>query len=475
MPALRLEALRTLQRLIGRVNAGPDLPATLRAVADGVLEGLGFRVAAVSLVHDDESVEVVTVAGPQEVSDTLLGSRSPLAAWIEAFGRAEQWGQLRFESHEVATQDGLPSWVPDVPASDDPDAWHPLDALYAPLHSVDGDLVGVLSVDLPADGRRPGAVQRELLEMFAVQAGIAIDNARLSERLRASEASFRLAFENAPVGMSIVDFSPEHLGRFRRVNEAMCRMLGYSRRELSARGIREITHPDDQGIDDDILRQGLAGGADRFQVEKRYLRADGTPLWVSLHTSVVRDSAGTALYAISQFEDVSDRRAEQQELARRARLDPLTGLLNRSELDARVRAAITEAADSGEPGALLFCDLDEFKPVNDDHGHAMGDQVLSIVARRLQGQLRSRDTVARFGGDEFVILAAGFEGERLDDLVARLRETVAAPMEVMGLNVALSVTVGRVAITGTGGETPAGLIAAADADMYARKTRRRAG
>jgi GAF domain-containing protein len=74
--------------------------------------------------------------------------------------------------------------VPDVAARDVPDAWHPLDALFAPLHAISGDVVGVLSVDLPADGRRPGPVQRELLEMFAAQAGVTIGNVRLAEELR---------------------------------------------------------------------------------------------------------------------------------------------------------------------------------------------------------------------------------------------------------------------------------------------------
>lgn len=469
MTGLKLEALRTLQRLIGRLNAGTDLATTLRAVVDGVVEGLGFGVAAVSLVHDDRTVEVVTVAGPQEMSDALLGSRSPLSSWERAFARAEVWGQLRFEPHDLAGEDDLPSWVPDIPVSDDEGAWHPLDALFAPLHSINGDLVGVLSVDLPADGRIPGAIQRELLEMYAVQAGIAIDNARLAERLRASEESFRVAFENAPVGMSIIDFAPGTAGRFLRVNEAMSRLLGYSRRELGNLSVRDITHAGDQPADEDVARRVIAGEIDRYQRDKRYVRADGRVVWVSLNTSVVRDSAGTALYGITQFEDISSRRAEHLELTRRARLDPLTGLLNRAELASRVESSIAEARSSGHPGALLFCDLDAFKPVNDNHGHAVGDQVLAIIARRLEGQLRGRDTVARFGGDEFVVVADDLSGIMLADTVARLREAVAAPMDVAGTMIELSVTIGTVDITGALDEDADSLLTAADLDMYLRK------
>ena len=469
MAQVSIAALRDVQRLIVRLNAGADLAATLRAVVDGVVEGLGFEVAVVSLVHDDKTVEAVAIAGPQDVSDTLLGRRTPLDKWERAFARSQPWGALRYEPHDLADLDDIPSWVPDVPVVDDPHAWHPLDALYAPLHSISGDLVGVLSVDLPRDGRKPGELQREMLEMYATQAGIAIDNARLAERVRESEEAFRLAFENAPFGMSIVDFAPGSTGRFLRVNEAMCRMLGYSRRELQDRGTADITHPDDVPADQRVIADAVRGDLDRYHLEKRYLRADGQPVWVSLQTSVVRDNAGAALYGISQFEDVSDRRAEHQELTRRAFIDPLTGLLNRASLTDRVEAAIHDARRSRRHGAVLFCDLDAFKPVNDTHGHAVGDQVLAIVAKRLESQVRARDTAARFGGDEFVLVAEDLAGEMLDELVSRLRDAVAAPIDVAGVTVQLSVTVGTAAVTGADGETADSLVAAADVDMYGRK------
>jgi diguanylate cyclase (GGDEF)-like protein/PAS domain S-box-containing protein len=344
-----------------------------------------------------------------------------------------------------------------------------MDALFAPMYSVAGTLVGILSVDLPDGGRRPDEVQCALLEMYATQAGIAIDNARLVARVRASEESFRLAFENAPVGMSLVDLTAETSGRFLRVNEAMSRMLGRSRRELETMSIRDVTHPDDHAGDLDIVARAVAGEIERYQLEKRYVHADGHPVWVSLQTSVVRDGTGRALYGISQFEDISDRRAEHQELTRRARIDPLTGLLNRSALAERVQEAITAARRNRRAGAVLFCDLDDFKPVNDTLGHAFGDQVLAIIAKRLESQVRAGDTTARFGGDEFVIVTDDLSDDEMDDLVDRLRTAVAAPVDVGGTSVSLSVTVGRARVTGGPDETPDGLIAAADVDMYLRK------
>jgi transcriptional regulator with GAF, ATPase, and Fis domain len=185
---LSLLAMRDLQRLILRVNGGIDLATTLQAVADGVVEGLGFGVAVVNLVHDADFVQVVAVAGSEEATDLLLGQTGTLDGWQKALSVADEWGGLRFVPHDrFAQDDDLPTWVPDIPVSEDPMAWHPMDALFRPLESASGELIGILSVDLPTDGRRPGPLQQELLEMFAVQAALAIDNARLTEALHAEQ------------------------------------------------------------------------------------------------------------------------------------------------------------------------------------------------------------------------------------------------------------------------------------------------
>jgi diguanylate cyclase (GGDEF)-like protein/PAS domain S-box-containing protein len=318
-------------------------------------------------------------------------------------------------------------------------------------------------------------LQQELLEMFAVQAALAIDNARLTEalhteqrRLQASEAAFRLAFEAAPVGMSVFDMRDEP-GRFLRVNAAMCHMLDYSRDELLAKSIASITHPEHRDEDQAALQRAIDGKQQSYRTEKRYLRSDGEPVWVSLHTSVVRDAHGAALYGITQFEDIGDRRRAHLDLARRARIDPLTGLLNRSSLLERVDAAIVTAAETGRAGALLFCDLDGFKPVNDTHGHAVGDGVLAVIARRLESEVRAGDTAARFGGDEFVVVANALDGQELADLERRLRESVARPVDVNGTLIQVTMTIGNVAIDPIGTDNPASLLQTADAAMYRLK------
>jgi signal transduction histidine kinase len=171
------------------VNADHDPESVLRLVADGVVDGVGFGVAAISYLRPDRMLEVVAVSGSSQASDQLLGRRRPLAELDEEFAVAETWGTLRFVAAEAAS---LPAtgWVPEVDPLDGPDAWQPEDLLFAPLCACTGELLGVLSVDLPEDGRRPGRDQRELLEMYAVQAGIALDNARKHRQL---EEQVRLA------------------------------------------------------------------------------------------------------------------------------------------------------------------------------------------------------------------------------------------------------------------------------------------
>ena len=163
----------------------------------------------------------------------------PANAFDEEFAVAEHWGPLRFVPHD-RLPDGAGGWVPPATScpGDHPDAWHPLDALFAPLRCPAGTLVGMLSVDLPHDGRRPGPLQQELLSMFATQAGIAIDNQRLTEQLNVSEQSFRLAFEGAGIGMTMISLDPADPGRFLRVNDAMCRITGYSAEELHQPDVR---------------------------------------------------------------------------------------------------------------------------------------------------------------------------------------------------------------------------------------------
>lgn len=191
--------LRRLHELVCRVNAGDDLASVLQSLVDGVADVTGFAVAAVSYLHPDRHLEVLAVAGDDAAREQLVGVRTPLDEISAEFDLADHWGMLRFVPHERLAGGTVRGWIPNVRPLDLPDAWHPEDALLAPLSAPTGEMVGLLSVDLPRDGRRPGQFAREALEMYAAQAGIAISNAQQRERLR---EEVRLATVVRAVGQS---------------------------------------------------------------------------------------------------------------------------------------------------------------------------------------------------------------------------------------------------------------------------------
>ncbi len=197
----QVAAFRALHAVTRRVHASLDLTATLDAVATGVIEATGFGVVVVNLARADGDFEVVSVEGDESARAHLLGTVEPAARWRALIGGSRQWGDLRFLHHadELALNDSMYAWIPEIDASEDPDRWHPLDSLFAPLTSPSGELLGVLSVDLPVDGRQPGPDQRELLSLFADHATIAIEHARMHAALRRSRDELAYAATHDPL------------------------------------------------------------------------------------------------------------------------------------------------------------------------------------------------------------------------------------------------------------------------------------
>jgi diguanylate cyclase (GGDEF)-like protein len=187
-----LEAFRALHRITKRVHASLDLGTTLDAVAQGIVDVAAFGVAVVNLAVDD-GFEVVSVAGDAHARETLLGLRESRAQWERMLRYSQRLGNLRFVDHrtQIPLCDDVFAWIPEYDPGQEEDAWHPLDALFAPLTGPSGEWIGLLSVDLPVSGRRPDAVQLEVLELFADQAAIAIDHARMHSALQAREAEAR--------------------------------------------------------------------------------------------------------------------------------------------------------------------------------------------------------------------------------------------------------------------------------------------
>jgi len=436
------DALRDLNRLITDIHAHRDLTGTVQAIVDVVLTAVGFGVAVVSVIRPDNMLKTIAVAGNERARLQLLGKERPSSHYEHEFDVAEVWGSLRFVPQDRAPEAADQGWVPDVQVPVTADAWHRLDALFAPLRSSGGDLVGVLSVDLPENGLRPSRLQCDLLEALALQAGIAVNNALLTEKLSAGEEIFRRAFAGVATGLALVGVRGPEQGRFLRINPALCSIVGYSADELLTMTPFQLTHPDDSHPRGSLFAGLLAGEAETYQREERFLHRDGHLIWAIVTASIARSDDQTPLCGVLQVEDISQRKAELIMLHHQARHDELTKLPNRTLVFERLAQSQETARRSGGSGAVLFIDVDDFKLTNDLHGHQVGDQVLSMLASRLRAAIRADDLVGRFGGDEFVVIADQLNIPDAKQLATRITTAVSAPITNKGVAIPISVTIG---------------------------------
>jgi len=289
---------------------------------------------------------------------------------------------------------------------------------------------------------------------------------RREQELSAAELRFRMAFEEAPTGIALADLQ----GAVFQANAALAEMVGTEVRALFGSTLTGLVHDDHAPVVARAVAELLAGERASTQGELRLRPADGRLLWALVSLTLVRDVADAPAYFIVQAQDVTERRRAEAALAHQALHDPLTGLPNRTLLLDRLGHALDRARREPALAALLFVDLDRFKPVNDSLGHAAGDVVLVEVARRLADVVRGGDTVARLGGDEFVVFA-----ERLDSpqdalqVAQRAAAAIREPIEVEGHALHLDASIG---IAFADNEAPDELLANADAAMYEAKQRR---
>jgi diguanylate cyclase (GGDEF)-like protein len=217
----------------------------------------------------------------------------------------------------------------------------------------------------------------------------------------------------------------------------------------------------------------LLDGESHYDREKRYTHRDGRSVWVRASVSVVRDVRQQPLHFVVQSEDITEIREAQVQLEQRALYDSLTGLANRGLLMDRLAHALASRRESGSVLAVAFCDLDHFKRVNDSLGHHAGDIVLREVARRLQGAVRRNDTLARVGGDEFVIMLPDVASADVAmTILDRAKHAVERPIEVDGHRVTMSFSAGlAIAHPDSSADT---MLRHADRALYASKDAGRA-
>ncbi|MEA2192875.1 MAG: hypothetical protein QOI73_2996 [Solirubrobacteraceae bacterium] len=292
--------------------------------------------------------------------------------------------------------------------------------------------------------------------------------ARVERDREMSEAQerFRRAFEDAPIGMAVSALN----GRFLDVNQALCTITGYTQEQLTGTTFSEITHPDDIDADFIVMWRLISGEATSSVDEKRYLRPDGSIVWVARSVTLVRDADGEPLHFLDQIQDVTERRRFEHELRRLADHDPLTGLLNRRRFEQELDRHVADVARYGPRGALLVLDLDHFKYVNDALGHHAGDELILSVAKLLQARLRETDTLARLGGDEFAVLLPHAGPEDAARVAAALVRTVREEATVITGDRPRRVTTSvGIAPFGDNGLTGEQLLIEADLAMYEAK------
>ncbi|WP_175535120.1 bifunctional diguanylate cyclase/phosphodiesterase [Halomonas saccharevitans] len=263
--------------------------------------------------------------------------------------------------------------------------------------------------------------------------------------VRATEAQLRIAamaFETH-LGMLVTD----ERGAILRVNETFTRITGYSEAEVLGRNpgmLRSGRHDDDfyQALWESVEQHGSWQG----EIWNRRKNGEIFPEWLTI--SAVRNDAGELTHYVATFNDITRRKAAEEEIHQLAFFDPLTGLPNRRLMLDRLASALKDSYRSGQFGALLYLDLDNFQRVNDTRGHLIGDDLLQQVAMRLDRVLRETDTLARLGGDEFALLLHDLGHDQVQVAVVaeriahKLLGALQAPMRLAGGELSVTASLG---------------------------------
>jgi diguanylate cyclase (GGDEF)-like protein/putative nucleotidyltransferase with HDIG domain len=490
-----------------------EVEPVLRAVARTMQACLGFGTVVVNLHRPAwDDFETVVVEGSAEAREALLGQTSSTADWAPLLDpRFERRGAYHVREGEYDwSQDPLTTWVPDLEMSSDPDAWSAEDALFVPLRSAAGDLLGILSVDEPADGRRPGDEQLDLLVGVAQHAALALEHAQDAAaaerqraavdhllRLTASLAERRtidemleavcvgirdaLGFEKVVVALegengvfelrSTVGMSDYELARLSDVpREAIVALLDPS---LERDGVVLLERGDAQTRVDPSLHDasfsrlnGRGGRAWDNHVLIVPLRDREGGLEGAVWVDDPRDRllpTGEMLQALRAFANHAMSAVESarqlEQMRHLAEHDPLTGLRNRRGLQEHIDAEIARAGRV----AVLVCDLDNFKRVNDSLGYVQGDEALRRFAAVLAA---TGDLAARLGGEEFAVVLPGADEEGALAAGERVRSAVAAAFDDFPWPVTTSV---GIAVSGPGAETASSLLRAATRAVFGAK------
>jgi diguanylate cyclase (GGDEF)-like protein len=500
------------------VRDQPDLHEVLEDVCHTIEELLGYRAVVVNVYRPAfDDMHTSAAVGSEESVRELVGKSSPRETWVpllnERFARRGAYfvpgGEFDWEGL------GVESYVPRIEPSDDPEAWTAEDALFVPLRDPKGLLIGVISVDEPASGRRPTDDELDALVAISRHAALAL---RMAQDAASDVQHQRMLEGILEVSARLAEADdPEEI--LQAVSDGIREALGFETVviELAPRPDMPLVPAASSGwygesrvskaITLDALNPLLT---DEFEIAGCYLvptevadeRLDGHPAEYQSELYGRGPNAWSRHWLIVPLTEPQGRRRgviwvdepRDRLLPTRARLqalrlfanqavaalqsadqalklrheathDALTGLLNRRAFRARLSR---EVSDPNAEFGLILCDMDNLKRVNDTLGHEAGDLALRLLADALRTGLR-RDDAYRLGGDEFAIILPGASEEDAERVVQRLQYSVSAaaraPIDVIHASFGVAAY--------ERGESPDRLVARADAVLYQSKRRRR--
>jgi diguanylate cyclase (GGDEF)-like protein len=511
-------SLRSLLEITRTVRRGGDVTSVLDAIARVVAETLGFETVVLNVYRPEwDDFYVETVYGSDEVRSALAGSVYQWDSWTPLLDPKFRRAGAYFIPNDAFdwTDDVGERFVPDYsPTVGGPDGWHPNDELFVPLERADGEIVGIMSFGEPADGRRPDDEKLAVAVALASHAALALEAAQERERSERHQAGLEQLLRLSSQLPQTV--STEAM--LRSVCEGISAALGFQKvlielldpaagllRPAAATGWEEADPPAMAPLELDLISRlfdpefEIAGCylVPHAEAEARVgptqivyesvLNGRGPHAW-NHHWLVVplRDAAGE-VRGVLWADEPHTRLLPQEHVLQALRIfanqamealavatqleetrfladhDPLTRLLNRRALLHELGAA----AEAGwiTPLALVFLDVDNFKEVNDAHGHATGDRILAQFATLLSEIVRQDDRAFRVGGDEFALLLNGAGPLEACDVVSRIVAAVEANIDPLVRRLSASFGVA----TSGGHEEPEDLLRVADEAMYEAK------
>ena len=484
----RLEMLDVTRDILRNL----DFESVAQRIVEAVVQVTDFSVATLTL-RDDSECRRVAASG---IESPRIGMTTPFESWAVLL--RDEWRQGG-QSYLIPPEaPALWADVPDIPKTEEPDAWSAEHGLVIPLRDSSDEIVGFLSVDQPQSGRLPDHTTIEALELFARQAQIAFVNARLYDLTRRQADTMAQLFEVAKTMANSMDFAQvvpvivEALRqRFDPYVSVLVRrhgdVLDVTRADRDVAGIHEhVTGL--SGVLVDVLA--------RIEAGERLVRIDDLDDWPELRDRLTAgtrsiliagscDSSELCLALVVSSDKVRafDAEAEAflagvldctvvalrnselyQEVRFAADRDPLTGLHNRRVFWVTVRDTIAAASETS-PLACALIDIDNFKSVNDALGHEAGDRALQHVAGRLEANVRETDSVFRIGGEEFVLLMPNTDNDGAKRVLTRVSSAIkTSRLELPPLTISAGVALAPFDATSADR-----LVNAADAALYEAK------